>query len=277
MMARYSGPVVSVPADAALYVGISVALALTIILGAWLLIDNAIRDLAMSVSGVAASWEATLRNQPSVPAPRSIPASATLASRSETIVAAIDKLAATIATPMVDEVDAAAPVLATIEAAVRESTAQQEALIGSLCETLTTQIGLMSRAVEQRDANAATDIRGTSDAMIQLAAAVDRLADPLLRRLRLLDTADRRLLTVLRRQEEAVASVGTKWSELVTALQAMSAGLDRFAQAASGRYEEVLRLQPGGAGEALDVTEELQELLDEMSDDGEPERRRPGG
>jgi hypothetical protein len=321
VVARYSGPVASAPADALLYLQIFAALALTIVLGAWLLVDDAIRDLAATVSGIAASWEATLRDQPPPRLPRGGPASGALAARSDTIVAAIDKLAATIATPSVDDADAATPALAAmeaaireaaakqsdtivaaidklaatiatpsvddadaatpalaaIEAAVRESAAKQGALIGGLCETLTIQIGLLAQSIEQRDANAVGDVRGTSEALILLAAAVDRLADPLLRRLRLLDTADRRLLTVLRRQEEAVSSVGTKWSELVTALQAMSAGLDRFAQATSGRYEEVLRLQSGGPGEPMDVTEELQELLDEMSDGGETDLNRPTG
>jgi hypothetical protein len=263
-----------------MFLQIFAALALTIVLGAWLLVDDAIRDLAATVSGIAASWEATLRDQPPSRPLRGGPASATLAARSDIIVAAIDKLAATIATPSGSEADSVTPALAAIEAAVRESAARQGALISGLCETLTIQIGLLARSIEQRDArdaNAVGDIHGTSEALLQLAASVDRLADPLLRRLRLLDTADRRLLTVLNRQEEAVASVGTKWSELVSALQAMSAGLDSFAQAASRRYEEVLRLQPGGSTQPMDVTEELQELLDEMSDGGEPDLHRPTG
>jgi hypothetical protein len=276
--ARYSEPVALAPAGAMMFLEIFAALALTVVLAVWLLVDDAVRDLAATVSRIAASWEATLRDQLFSPRPRGGPASDTLAARSETIVAAIDKLAATIVTPSVDEADSATPALAAIEAAVRESAATQGALIGGLCETLTTQIGLLARSIEQHDANAIGDVRGTNEALMQLAVAVDRLADPLLRRLRLLDTADRRLLTVLRRQEEAVASVGTKWSELVTALQAMSTGLDRFAQAASRRYEEVLHLQPGGSGEPTDVAEELQELqelLAEMSDDGETDLHPP--
>jgi hypothetical protein len=275
VVARYTGPIASTQPGATFFLEIFAALALVTVLGAWLLIDDAIRDLAATVSRAASLWEAALRDKASSPLLRGGPTSASLAARSETIVAAIDKLAATIATPSADEADAATPALAAIEAAVRASAARQEVFLGNLCETLTTQIGLLARPIEQRDANALGDMHGTSEALIQLAAAVDRLADPLLRRLRLLDTADRRLLTVLRRQEDAVASVGMKWSELVTALQAMSAGLDRFAQASSGRYEEVLRLQPGGSAEPMDVTEELQELLDEMSDDGETDLRRP--
>jgi hypothetical protein len=104
--------------------------------------------------------------------------------------------------------------------------------------------------------------------MAQLAAAVDKLADPVLRRLQLLGATDRRLLAVMRRQEAMVGSVTGRWGELVQALRAMSAGLGHFAETAERHYVEEARFAPTAA--PVEVGDELQELLDEISTTAAP-------
>jgi hypothetical protein len=88
-----------------------------------------------------------------------------------------------------------------------------------------------------------------------------------------LGASDRRLITMLRRQEEVVGALGSRWSELVAALQAMSSSLASAASAVRAQPDPRLLAPLGREGAAATGLEgELQELLDEMSDYEAPEQ-----
>jgi len=263
--APYLPTVGPVPTSATQWEEIAALAVLASALGAWLLIDGAIHRLAATLSSIAAAWEAARRERPALVPLRRLGSEAGTPTRIEAIAAAIDKLAESVTERSWMEIDSATQALASLETAVREAAARQNVLIGGLCETLTIQIGVLVRAIEQREPGAGGPVEATKEALTQIAAAVDKL-----------DDTDRRLDAVMRRQEEAAGSVGTKWAELVSAFQAMSAGLDRFAQAtpaappAASRPPQTQRYRSGPA----DVSDELQGLLDEMSGD-KPTPARP--
>ncbi len=150
--------------------------------------------------------------------------------------------------------------LARLETVLREAADQQRNAFDRMGRGMAAQSEDLIRRLDRARA-ADADVGALAEALTQLGVAVDKLADPVMRRIQLLGANDRRLLTALRRQEEVVGTVANRWSELVAALQGMSAGLENLAQITAQRGPEA---PPHPAGE---LTEELQDLLDEMSED----------
>ncbi len=241
---------------------------------AWLAMDTAIGRLAMTMTRLSAAWDdaPSLAAEPLAPLERrgmgalALPApSAPSQPSSDRVAAALDRLATEVAARPAAASESGDPAAAAIEAlkvTLEDAAAVQHAMVERLFEGLAEQSEALVRGVEALRPQGA-DIAGLSAALSQLAAAVDKLADPVLRRMQLLGATDRRLLSVLRRQEDTVGSVTTRWGELVAALQAMSAGLEGFAQSAA-RHEDIGAhlMATGGTPE---ITDELQELLDEIS------------
>jgi hypothetical protein len=235
----------------------------------WLAMDGAIGRLAMTMTRLSAAWAdaVPLAAEPLAPLAREGTGALALSPPSlEPLAAALDRLVAELAAqaPAAAETSAAtvAQAIDALKLVMDDAAAAQRAMIEQLADGLAAQSEELVRRVEAARP-AEVDIAALSAAMSELATAVDKLADPVLRRMQLLGATDRRLLSVLRRQENTVGSVTTRWAELVGALQAMSAGLDSFAQVAARHEDADTHLMATSA--PPDLTDELQELLDEIS------------
>jgi hypothetical protein len=158
---------------------------------------------------------------------------------------------------------------------LRDAAERQNALITTLLQSMADKVDGLGEAIARAAPAPGQDAAQVSEAMTQLAAAVDRLAEPVLRRIKLLGTTDRRLLLALQHQEHVVSNVGNRWGELVAALQAMSLGLESFARAATQHEHDThLVLARPGKADPADLSGELQDLIDEMSEDELPAMRQ---
>ena len=231
------------------------------VLATWLLIDNAVGRLALAVTRLSAGGEAGIiaaapGRSGSAGSGAAEPALLNLVSATERLIVALEQKPQW---------------LAASETAMRDAAERQNTVLSGLLRVISDKIEGLGVAIAQAKPETDHDVAQVSEAMTQLAASVEKLADPVLRRIKLLGTTDRRLLTVLQNQEQVVSSVGHRWSELVAALQAMSSGLETFARATAQQEpgSHLVLARPGHADPA-DLSDELQDLLDEMSEGAPP-------
>ena len=228
----------------------------------WLVMDYAINRLAMTMTRLSTAWgEMPARETTQSPVdPTFAP---TRTGPLDDLIAAVDRLIAALAAkPSPRPGTGTAAAIEALKDSLRASADDQRRAIDRLGEQLAAQHEDMARRLGEAQA-AALDAATLGEAMSQLSAAVDRLADPVLRRIQLLGATDRRLLSVLRRQEDMVGSVASRWSDLVGALRAMSVGLGSFAEVAERQSVEDARFAT--AAPPAELGDELQELLDEIT------------
>ena len=260
----------SLPAAVASWRESAAVLALVIVVATWLAMDDAVGRLARTMTRASAEWADALPlvteqldRQPGV---ASRPAGASL----DDLTAVVERLVAALAqhppgTP--EPTAAAAAAMERLAAAFREAAREQ----GQAIERLAEQVAAQGAAlIEQAEAarSAQGDASAMTAAMAALAAAVDKLADPVLRRMQLLGATDRRLLAVVEHQETVVGSINRRWGQLAAALHAMSAGLGSVAQAATSEGGTETRAAPDS--DPTELTDELQELLDDISTTDSP-------
>ncbi len=226
-----------------------------------LLLDRAIERFAASVTRLSAAWERAL-----TPALAATPASAAPAPASASPRPAEHALV--LSGAQIAQLTASVDRLATL---VAEASGQQSELLAETARLMTGGIEALARVLDRAEALPAGDAAAAGAPMAQLAAAVEQLVQPVMEQMKLLGASDRRLISMLRRQEEVVGALGLRWSELVTSLQTMSANLASAALAARSDPDPRL-LAPLGreATPATGLEDELQELLDEMSEYDQP-------
>jgi hypothetical protein len=230
----------------------------------WLAMDHAISRLAMTMTRISTVWSEP-QSTMLAPDDRTFADGGSRAGAVDDLVIAVDRLVATLAARPAPSGKGGASTAAAIEGlkqSLRDAADEQRLAVERLGGQLAEQHEALTQRIEaaqQTEANAAA----VSDAMSQLAQSVEKLADPVLRRIQLLGATDRRLLAVLRRQEVMVGNVTTRWGDLVQALRMMSAGLGNFAETAERHYAEEARFAP--TVPPSEVGDELQELLDEIS------------
>ena len=273
-LAPWRAPVAAVAAVAQ-WQALGAVLLLVAAAATWLAMDHAISRLAMTMTRISAAWNEVpasavpLEERGSSDDPR-----ARTADSVDELIVAVDRLVATLAARPAATTKGGTTTVAAIEGlkqSLRDAADEQRLAIERLGEQLAVQHEETTRRIEaaqQAEANAAA----VSDAMAQLAASVDKLADPVLRRIQLLGATDRRLLAVLRRQEHMVGNVTSRWGDLIEAVRAMSAGLGHFAESAERHYPEEARFAPTTAPSEL--SDELQELLDEITTTAPPPASR---
>lgn len=218
-----------------------------------LLLDRAIERFAAALARHSAAWEKAIAATPAYrPAPARVDPAAAAPSAAPVIVpldgleAAVDRLAAVV-----------------VASAERQSQSLEE-----VARLLSGGIDALTQALEGgAAAQPAGDAAAAGAAVAQLAAAIEQLAHPVLEQMKLLGASDRRLIAMLRRQEDVVGALGQRWGELVGAVQTMSAGL---ASATAAREAAARLLAPAGREGDPALEDELQNLLDEMSDYEEP-------
>lgn len=234
----------------------------------WIAMDHAIGHLAMTITRIAANWTDAV--PPAEPAGErrgaitlALPPPP-VAPTSDDLIAVLDRLAKALSPrgrPAGSDGDGA---IVPLAAALDAHAARADALIERLMQSFAAHADDLARAVAAaRPAEA--EIAAMSAALTALAASVDKLADPVLRRMQLLGATDRRLLAVLQRQEQTVGSVTTRWSELVAAVRAMGAGLESFADVAQRHADADADIAPAPARQSAALGDELQDLLDEIS------------
>ena len=228
----------------------------------WLIMDQAINRLAMTMTRLSTAWgEAPPRESPQQDSGPTTPATRTVAV--DDLIVAVERLVAALATkPSSRAGTGTATAIEALKDSLRDAADDQRHAIERLGEQLAAQHDEFARRLGEVQATA-VDAAALSEAMAQLSAAVDKLADPVLRRIQLLGATDRRLLAVLRRQENMVGNVTSKWTDLVGALRAMSIGLGSFAEASERHVVDDARYAAAPA--PAELGDELQELLDEIT------------
>lgn len=227
----------------------------------WLIMDQAINRLAMTMTRLSTAWSDVPPRESPPQAPGAAPPAATRPA--DDLIIAVERLVAALAVkPSSRAGTGTAAAIEALSDSLRDAAADQRHAIERLGEQLAAQHDDFVRRLGEAQA-ATLDAATLSEAMAQLSVAVDKLADPVLRRIQLLGATDRRLLAVLRRQEDMVGSVTNKWSDLVAALRAMSIGLGSFAEAAERDVVEDARYAAAPA--PAELGDELQELLDEIT------------
>jgi hypothetical protein len=236
----------------------------------WLTMDHAISRLAMTMTRLSTAWGEAPASSFSAQDRSAIIDAAPRTGLVDDLIVAVDRLVAALAAKPAAVAKGGTGTAAAIEGlkqSLRDAADEQRQAIERLGDQLARQHEDLAHRLEAAR-SAEVDAAALSGAMSQLAAAVDKLADPVLRRIQLLGATDRRLLAVLRRQEDMVGSVTGRWGDLVGALRAMSAGLGNFAETAERHGAEDARLVTA-AGPA-ELGDELQELLDEISGTASP-------
>ena len=228
-----------------------------------LVLDRAIERFAASLTRLSAAWEQALT--PAFPA--AAPARALLATMPAPRPAELP------AGPSPAQVEQLTGSVNRLAALLTESVERQSESLSEMSHLMTAGIEAVARILDRAEALPTVDAAAAGAAVAQLAAAVEQLALPVMEQMKLLGASDRRLITMLRRQEEVVGALGSRWSELVAALQAMSSNLASAATAVRAQPDPRL-LAPLGpeAASATGLEDELQQLLDEMSDYEAPEQ-----
>jgi hypothetical protein len=251
----------SLPVTAVRWQEAAVVLALVVALATWLAMDHAVGRLARTMTLASAEWtdavpvaaERVDRRLGLAPPPR--PGGAA----PDDLVAAVERLVAVLAAnPPGAAEAAAAAAMERLDIMLREAAAAERQTLERLAEEVAAQGAAIARHAEVTQASDG-DAATLAAAMSQLAAAVERLSEPVLHSMQLLGATDRRLLAVLERQEAVVGSINARWGRLAGALHAMSAGLGNVAQAATAEIAP--------AQDANELTEELQGLLDDIATD----------
>jgi hypothetical protein len=147
--------------------------------------------------------------------------------------------------------------LKSVEAMLRDSAVQQRAAIERLAASLAAQSEDHTRWMANASPPTDQEFRKLSDAIGQLTAAVDKMADPELRPPQ---------PAYPPRPDAGAGNGGQPWNELVSALHEMSAGLEKFTQTAAHDEPDGAAPRRGKARPAA-LTNELQNLLDEMTND----------
>ncbi len=267
-------PALSVPPAVGRWQGLAAAIAVVIFVAAWLAMDNAVGRLARTMTRASAEWTDAaplsterLDGRPGV-------AARLAGATPDDLIAAVERLVAALALRPPGTPESNAGTTAAVErlnVVLQETGREQCQAIERLGEQVAAQGVAMSQQAEAARSDQG-DASALSAAMAALAVAVDKLADPVLRRMQLLGATDRRLLAVLERQEHVVGAINTRWNQLAAALHAMSAGLGSVAQAAVADRTGDTRVAP--ASDPAELNDELQELLDEISTQTPPSVRR---
>ncbi len=228
-----------------------------------LVLDRAIERFAASLTRLSAAWEQALT--PAIPA--AAPARAVLAATPAPRPAELP------AGPSPAQIEQLTGSVNRLAALLTESVERQSELLSEMSHLMTGGIEAVARILDRAEALPTVDAAAAGAAVAQLAAAVEQLAQPVMEQMKLLGASDRRLITMLRRQEEVVGALGSRWSELVAALQAMSTSLASAASAVRAQPDPRLLAPLGREGApATGLEDELQQLLDEMSDYDAPEQ-----
>lgn len=212
----------------------------------WLLIERAIDGLALVLTQRLAAAEASARPAgPSAPWPAGAdPAPMPV----EPLAAAVHRLTGLI-----------------------ERLGERESALGTaLAQSAATQDENFSAALERAGERDERMLEPVGAALTELATALERLAETDAEHTKRVGAMDRHLLAVLRRQEEIVESLSQRWSELVRALEALSAS-----ERANGGLPAVVSTAQG-AGEAGEELQELLELLDEEQPEPDAPARERG-
>lgn len=259
-------PALPPPAATARWQEAAVVLALVAATAAWLAMDNAVGRLARMMTQASAEWTDTQSVTAERPDPWLGMAPLSAGASTGDLVAAVERLVAALAQRPPGAADpnaGAAAATDRLNAVLSEAAHEQRQAIERLGEQLAEQGSAVTQHAETAQ-SAHDDTVALAAAMAQLAAAVDKLADPVLQRMQFLGATDRRLLAVLERQETVVGSINARWNQLAAALHAMSAGLGSVAQAAaSAETAADAHLVP--APSPTELGDELQELLDDIS------------
>jgi hypothetical protein len=228
-----------------------------------LVLDRAIERFAASLTRLSAAWEQALT--PAIPAaaPARTVQDATPAPRPAELPAG----------PSAGQVEQLTGSVNRLAALLTESVERQSESLGEMSHLMTAGIEAVARILDRAEALPTVDAAAAGAAVAQLAAAVEQLAQPVMEQMKLMGASDRRLITMLRRQEEVVGALGSRWSELVAALQAMSTSLASAATAVRAQPDPRLLAPLGREGAPpTGLEDELQQLLDEMSDYEAPEQ-----
>jgi hypothetical protein len=255
-----------------------------------LMLDRAIERFAALVTHLSAAWEESLprplATPPYAPATAPLPRTGESApgpsdARIAQLANSIDRLAALVssaATPSEAQIGQLTASVERLAAVVAGTAERQNQSLAEFARLMEGGIESLTLALDRAEAVPQSDAAAATAAMAQLTAAIEQLAQPVRDQMKVLAASDRRLITMLRRQEEVVGSLGQRWSELVAALHGMTEGLANVAVAA--RDEGANRLPAPALGEGSAVSEledELQDLLDDMSDpdaaEDDPARR----
>ena len=216
----------------------------------WLLLDRAIDRFGATMTRLRAAWEATIAQSSSAVPRRTEPSVAALVAQIESLSTAVDRLTAL----------------------VGDSAKRQTEWIEELSRLMSVGVEAFARVRDRVEALPAEGEPAVARGLAQLAAAVEQLSQPVVEQMKLLDASDRWHVAMLQRQEELVASLAQRWSELVGTLQAR-AGLANIAAAAHGDADtRLLAPTTRESAGAPELEDELRELLDEMSDYEEPVR-----
>ncbi|HUK59547.1 MAG TPA: hypothetical protein VLV50_09995 [Stellaceae bacterium] len=226
-----------------------------------LLLDRAIERFAAAITRLSAAWERSN-------APLAVTAAAAPAPAS----AVAPMVPTRSAGPSGAQVESLAASVDRLAGLLAGSAERQSEALAELSHLMTGTIETVARALDRAESLPPPDSAAAGTAMAQLTAALEQFTQPVMEQMKLLGASDRRLIAMLRRQEEVVGALGLRWSELVTSLQSMSANLASAALASRNDPDPRLLAPVGREGAAsVGLEDELQELLDEMSGYDGPE------